>query len=792
VNCYLGHKDIDGIGFVFAADGPHAGIDFDNCIGPDGELQDWVKPHLARFRGYYGEISPSGRGIKIFVRGSLDGAPGTRVGGFGPDGKGAIEIYDCGRFFTVTGNAIEGSQTTIEDNSEALIALYNEIRPKPKPKATGKAKAKADGGESAPPDEDDQEDAETAQRRDKFLLGMARRARNKEKFIALYDRGDITGYTSQSEADQALLNILAFWANKNRTRIVRLFLAGALGERSKADRADYLDRSVAEAIAFVKDGYPAPWMNEEEDDTDENEDDRSVITLTADHHIAVDQAVATLSGHESVFRRVYKLVRVVRHRAGSANSKGVRRADGTPLIAPFTVASARTVLSRVARFRHWDKRAKGWDWKAPPRDIVESALEACDYPEARELVGIIEAPTLRPDGSLLDRPGYDPATGLLYLPNDTYPPIPERPTEAELLKAKDDLLYPVSDFPFKGDCDRAAWLSSVLTLAARGAVDGAVPGYLVSANLAGTGKTWLAILAALIASGRVPAMDGYAADPAEMEKILVGLAVAGDRCVVFDNAPNGSAIGSAPLDRAITARRSFRGRLLGRNEQSTDLPWCAVVFITGNNLGTRDDSLRRFIPMFLEFAHEHPEARDPKKYRVYLEHGLDLSRYVLRERPRLVAASLTLIRGYLTADVDPYPLPALDFPEWEGLVRQAVYHVAGADPYGSHAELEADDETSAERYRLVNAWARLCEAAFKPEGLTTDEAAEKLIEIENDPDHKPLVITFRHWARRGLLPDAKALGYLLRKHKNSTTSCGSIRCDDTNHDARRWRVKRNP
>src|SRR5512142_876978 len=100
-----------------------------------------------------------------------------------------------------------------------------------------------------------------------------------------------------------------------------------------------------------------------------------------------------------------------------------------------------------------------------------------------------------------------------------------------------------------------------------------------------------------------------------------------------------------------------------------------------------------------------PETRDPKNYRVFREHGLDLQAYVLRERPRLVSAALTLLRGFLAADATPAKLTAIDFPEWERLVRQAVHFATGFDPCGSRKDLAADDETMGERTRLVNAWA---------------------------------------------------------------------------------------
>lgn len=83
----------DGIGFVTT---PECGIvllDLDDCL-TDGEPESWAKNILAAANSYT-EISPSGEGFHVFFRGKLPG-PSKKF----PD----AEIYDRGRFFTVTGN----------------------------------------------------------------------------------------------------------------------------------------------------------------------------------------------------------------------------------------------------------------------------------------------------------------------------------------------------------------------------------------------------------------------------------------------------------------------------------------------------------------------------------------------------------------------------------------------------------------------------------------------------------------------------------------------------------------
>jgi predicted P-loop ATPase len=105
----------DGIGFVFSPEDPYFGMDLDRCLADDGSVKPWAKPILERFADSYAEISPSGKGIKIWARGKM---PGKGVAF--PMGDGRVEIYDQIRFFTVTGNHWGGQLLDIEDHQKDL------------------------------------------------------------------------------------------------------------------------------------------------------------------------------------------------------------------------------------------------------------------------------------------------------------------------------------------------------------------------------------------------------------------------------------------------------------------------------------------------------------------------------------------------------------------------------------------------------------------------------------------------------------------------------------------------
>lgn len=85
-----------GLGFMFSTADPYTGIDLDNCVNPDtGKITSWAM-EIATYFGSYTELSPSGTGLHIIVKGEV---PNRR--------KGDIEIYSTKRFFTMTGHVVE-------------------------------------------------------------------------------------------------------------------------------------------------------------------------------------------------------------------------------------------------------------------------------------------------------------------------------------------------------------------------------------------------------------------------------------------------------------------------------------------------------------------------------------------------------------------------------------------------------------------------------------------------------------------------------------------------------------
>jgi len=124
------------LGFVFAAEDGLFGVDLDGCIDDAGEVQEWAMRIVNRF-DTYAEISPSGRGIKLWGRGAMPGGTGKKAPVNSPaccDKKSAIEAYDRGRYFTFTGERLPMAPLAVNDCQEALDWLASVYWP---PKAAG-------------------------------------------------------------------------------------------------------------------------------------------------------------------------------------------------------------------------------------------------------------------------------------------------------------------------------------------------------------------------------------------------------------------------------------------------------------------------------------------------------------------------------------------------------------------------------------------------------------------------------------------------------------------------------
>jgi primase-polymerase (primpol)-like protein len=90
---------VDGIGIVLTTEMGIVGVDLDHCHNPQtNSFEPWAVKIIEQFNSY-SELSPSGTGVRIFLKGKLPA---------GGHKKGNIEIYSTGRYLTVTGHILQG------------------------------------------------------------------------------------------------------------------------------------------------------------------------------------------------------------------------------------------------------------------------------------------------------------------------------------------------------------------------------------------------------------------------------------------------------------------------------------------------------------------------------------------------------------------------------------------------------------------------------------------------------------------------------------------------------------
>lgn len=194
-----------GIGFMFA--NGYFGIDIDDVREDIERYQQGEENIISEFIDTlhsYTERSVSGNGIHIICRGKLP--PGGRR-------RGNVEMYESGRFFVMTGDAI-GEYAEIADCTETVKALH----------------AKYIGERAPAPHEPEPKQLMTAEE----IVEKASGAYNGALFTALY-AGDTSGYTSRSEADMAFCNLLAFWCCRDVQLMDTIFRSSGL-MREKWDR----------------------------------------------------------------------------------------------------------------------------------------------------------------------------------------------------------------------------------------------------------------------------------------------------------------------------------------------------------------------------------------------------------------------------------------------------------------------------------------------------------------------------------------------------------------------------
>jgi hypothetical protein len=274
------------------------------------------------------------------------------------------------------------------------------------------------------------------------------------------------------------------------------------------------------------------------------------------------------------------------------------------------------------------------------------------------LDGIVHTPYFTPEGDLITKDGYNPATHLYLATNGLrLPPVPVLPSYKTVQRAVKLLMDEwLGDFPFADEASKAVPIALLLTLTGRDAFFDLSPLIVLDASTPGSGKGLLIDTSTVIATGGSPHLLQLPAQEEEQRKKVSTALLDGRDPFVWDEC---HVVAGLTLAMILTAE-VYSDRLLGGNKMlSVRNRFCQVA--AGNNVEVRGDMQRRVVPCRLEPLDGHPERRTDFKHP-------DLKVWVREHRPELLAAGLTLWRNYIAEGRPSGPVTMGSFERWSASV----------------------------------------------------------------------------------------------------------------------------
>ncbi len=518
---------------------------------------------------------------------------------------------------------------------------------------------------------------------------------NREVFIVFDTEANCTTRENVARAAKALA--LALYRAGATVRVVRL---PDSKDGAKVGLDDYLREHTADDLRGLMAEAPFAF----------DADGRRPVRLCPDEAQVTREVTDGLAADPGLYQREGELVRpLVIERADEmrlpthGRRLNWRRPAGMVVLRP---ASEAYVRLRVAERCVLLKDGKDGPSQEHPPVWLPRAVMACPG-MIRAVGGLLPGPTLDAEGRLINEPGYDQRSRWFLgcaLPGLS---IPERPGHGEAVQAAALLGDLVADFPFQEVADRARWLCLLLTACCRHLM-GRTPIGLITANVAGSGKTYLARLISIIAHGHLdpitmswPESTAYKSERNEIRKRLASLLHEGATFALIDNLPRGEEFGSPELE-AFVANDSYYDRLLGKNDGQRvgGINRCLLI-CTGNNVAPAGDTADRTLLVRLLCHHPNPRSRHSEEFRI-----CNLEQHALHERCRYLGAALTIWRAWIHAGC-PQP-PGEAWGTFEDFAQSSVSVVRWldwGDPLKNRVKMAGDlDREGAALEALVSAW----------------------------------------------------------------------------------------
>lgn len=733
----------DGLGFVFTEDGSFAGVDLDGCR-QQGELSDEAADIIEELDSYT-EVSPSGNGLHIICQGRI---PGKRTRTNSVPGMKGIEVYDSGRFFTITGwtsginapSSVEARQNEID---EVYEKAFSKNQPSTSPTGPATVSQNGTGKSTAPEGSSEEISGLSDELLEKDAVRIMLASKYGEKIRSLLE-GDTNDYPSQSEADLALCNYLAYFTDGDREEMEEVFRLSGLyrekwerdtyreptirkalqdisdiretGAPSAKEQAQYLVREVENGDAGVTDVFQnvdvlgrlskqeyAPVkarlkgalgnelnMNDLRDARADAKreikrdrlEDEDLPTIT----LGISQSREVVDEALEAFQKRNEPPRIFSR--GGEKVHLTKSDRGDIQIEELSKGKLDAEIHRAANFiRSTNDGPKPTDF---PKRYLSRMRAQMSPPTLRDVVHV---PRLRGDGTILDTEGYDPQSKLYYVPESDLdlPDIPSDPSKEDIENAKNWLWKPLQDFPFNSQASKANALALMLTPVIRPALGNrCVPLALVDASTSGSGKTLLVQVASIIATGSVASSITAPTRTEEWQKVITSKVRKGASLFFLDNVKG--VLESRPLEEAITSPR-WEGRVLGQSKMM-DVPLQMTWIATGNNIQVGGDLDRRFYKVRLVPEHPNPEERSQDEF----EHP-HLKKWTRNHRGQLIRALLTLAHSWHAAGE---PDPSIDlfnsFTEWSRITGGILKHAGIEGFLGNRREAKEDANSKEKRW----------------------------------------------------------------------------------------------
>lgn len=447
-----------------------------------------------------------------------------------------------------------------------------------------------------------------------------------------------------------------------------------------------------------------------------------------------------------LYARGTSLVRPISIQTAAA-SRGIKRAEGSTVLVPVEKPALVEILTDLIDWRRYDGRKDAWKPVACPPVVAETMLaRRGDWPFP-QLSAVVSAPTMRPDGTILNAPGFDRDTGILFATELAWPQVPDRPTIDEARAAHAALCDLVSSFPFVAPSDRAAALSMIATALVRPCLPSA-PMFGVNAPTPGTGKSKLVDIAAVLATGQAASVLSAPREEAEMQKQIGAALMAGDPFITLDNI-------EYPLRSEFLCQTLTQGqvtvRVLGES-RTLKLPTGSTFCATGNSLRFAGDLTRRVVLINLDAGMERPEER------VFKADAVTVAK---ARRVELVIAALTILRAFIVHR-GPKIVPALgSFESWSNLVRSALMWMGEADPLSNAEKVRENDPERERTAAILSALPAGKDWTAADIGRMLQQDRERGVDMRA---HEALADALGEFSERNGQFNAVRFGHFLRKH----------------------------